>query len=73
MRKRGSGAPFQQMGRLLMKKSFSQVTLLAIRAARQYMKIGMRESEARQLIESALTAAGLKGGSALTLFGGEFA
>ncbi|KAI0748284.1 Creatinase/aminopeptidase [Daedaleopsis nitida] len=50
-------------------KCVNEVTLLAIRAARKHMKIGMRESEARQLIESALTAAGLNGGFALTLFG----
>ena len=49
----------------------SQVTVLAIRAARKHMKIGMRESEARQLVVAALTAAGLEGASSLTLFGGK--
>ncbi|KAJ3558673.1 hypothetical protein NM688_g781 [Phlebia brevispora] len=46
-----------------------QVTVLAIRAARKAMHIGMRESEARSLVESALRASGLKDAFALTLFG----
>ncbi|KAI9065117.1 peptidase M24 [Trametes sanguinea] len=50
-------------------KCVNEVTVLAIRAARDYMRIGMRESEAGQLINSALTAAGLKDAFALTLFG----
>ncbi|CDO72871.1 hypothetical protein BN946_scf185002.g56 [Trametes cinnabarina] len=50
-------------------KCVNEVTVLAIRATRDYMKIGMHESEARQLIQSALTAAGLQGAFALTLFG----
>ena len=36
------------------------------------MKIGIKESEARQLVVSALTAAGLKDAFALTLFGGGY-
>lgn len=35
------------------------------------MKIGIRESDARQLIQSALLSAGLKDVFVLTLFGGE--
>ncbi|EIW60043.1 peptidase M24 [Trametes versicolor FP-101664 SS1] len=50
-------------------KCANEATVLSIRAAREHMKIGMRESEAGQLVTSALTAAGLKGGFALTLFG----
>ncbi|OJT14606.1 hypothetical protein TRAPUB_8852 [Trametes pubescens] len=50
-------------------KCANEATVLAIRAARDHIKIGMRESEAGQLVTSALTAAGLKGGFALTLFG----
>ena len=44
--------------------------MLAIRATQKRAKIGMRESEVRGLIEGALSAAGLKDVSALTLFGG---
>ncbi|EIW85418.1 Creatinase aminopeptidase [Coniophora puteana RWD-64-598 SS2] len=47
----------------------NEATLLAVRAARERMRIGMRESEARALVESALAAAGLREGFALTLFG----
>ncbi|KAI0673059.1 peptidase M24 [Trametes maxima] len=50
-------------------KCVNEATVLAIRAARVYMKIGMRESEAGQLIRRALSASGLTGGFALTLFG----
>ena len=49
-----------------------QVTLLAIRATREHMKLGMRESEVRRMIIGALSAAGLEVDSALTLFGGVF-
>ena len=49
-----------------------QATVLSIRAAREHMKIGIKESEARQLVVSALTAAGLKDAFALTLFGGGY-
>ncbi|OBZ75936.1 ATP-dependent rRNA helicase RRP3 [Grifola frondosa] len=50
-------------------KARQQVTVLAIRAVRKHMHIGIRESEARQLILGALTAAGLKDADAITLFG----
>lgn len=48
-----------------------QVTLLALREVRKYMFIGIYESEARELIRAALSAAGLEGGDGLVLFGGE--
>ncbi len=47
-----------------------QATVLAIRAARKHMRIGIKESEAKQLVINALTAAGLKDAFSLTLFGG---
>ncbi|KAI8998492.1 peptidase M24 [Trametes punicea] len=50
-------------------KCVNEATVLAIRAAREHMKIGMRESEAGQVIRSALRAAGLEDPFALTLFG----
>ncbi|KAI1794518.1 Creatinase/aminopeptidase [Ganoderma leucocontextum] len=50
-------------------KCVNEATVLAIRAARKHMRIGMKESEAKQLVISALTAAGLKDAFALTLFG----
>ncbi|KAI0831476.1 peptidase M24 [Trametes gibbosa] len=50
-------------------KCVNEATVLAIRAVRNHMKIGIRESEAGQLIRTALTAAGLKDEYALTLFG----
>ncbi|KZT68185.1 Creatinase/aminopeptidase [Daedalea quercina L-15889] len=50
-------------------KCVNEATLLAIRAVRENVKIGMRESEARQLMSTALSAAGLSDGSCLTLFG----
>ncbi|KZT11274.1 peptidase M24 [Laetiporus sulphureus 93-53] len=50
-------------------KCVNEVTVLAIRAVRENMYIGMRESEARQLIVKALSAAGLQNPGALTLFG----
>ncbi|EJF66002.1 Creatinase/aminopeptidase [Dichomitus squalens LYAD-421 SS1] len=50
-------------------KCVNEVTLLSIRAARKHMKVGIKESEARQLVVRALTAAGLKDAFALTLFG----
>lgn len=49
----------------------NEVTLMAIRAAREHFYIGMRESEAQSLVVKALADAGLKGGFALTLFGGK--
>jgi len=50
-------------------KCANEATVLAIRAARQQMSIGMRESRARTLVVNALTAAGLSNAGALTLFG----
>ncbi|OCH95053.1 peptidase M24 [Obba rivulosa] len=50
-------------------KCANEATVLAIRAARQEMHFGMRESVARNLIEEAMLAAGLQGAEALTLFG----
>ncbi|TBU35812.1 Creatinase/aminopeptidase [Dichomitus squalens] len=50
-------------------KCVNEVTVLSIRAARKHMKVGIKESEARQLVVRALTAAGLKDAFALTLFG----
>ncbi|KAH9934675.1 peptidase M24 [Fomitopsis serialis] len=50
-------------------KCVNEVTLLAIRDVRENVKIGMRESEVRQLMSTALSAAGLSDGSCLTLFG----
>ena len=47
-----------------------QVTLQALRLVRSKMYIGMRESEARAMTRTALTAAGLKDGDGLVLFGG---
>ena len=49
---------------------YAKATLFAIRAVRETVKIGMRESEVRQLMADALGAAGLKDGGCLTLFGG---
>ncbi|KAH9951248.1 peptidase M24 [Amylocystis lapponica] len=50
-------------------KCVNEVTVLAIRAVREKMYIGMRESEARGMVVNALTSAGLKDAGALTLFG----
>ncbi|KAL6305387.1 peptidase M24 [Sparassis latifolia] len=50
-------------------KCVNEVTLLAIRAVRDKMYFGMHESQARQLIISALTSAGLHNVGAITLFG----
>jgi len=47
----------------------NEVTLMAIRAAREHFYIGMRESAAQGLVVKALADAGLKSGFALTLFG----
>ena len=49
--------------------AYCQATLLAIRAARKGMYIGMRESQARALMHSALSATGLTNVFAITLFG----
>ncbi|TCD66692.1 hypothetical protein EIP91_001046 [Steccherinum ochraceum] len=50
-------------------KCANEVTVLSIRAARDHMRIGMRESEAGALVTKALAAAGLRNPSALSLFG----
>ena len=48
-----------------------QVTLLAIRAVRDQMYIGIRESQVRRMMENALSTAGLQDVFALVLFGGD--
>ncbi|KAF8590441.1 Creatinase/aminopeptidase [Ramaria rubella] len=47
----------------------NEVTLLATRAVRKEMYIGIRQSETQQLMIDALTSAGLTNPSALVLFG----
>jgi hypothetical protein len=47
------------------------VTVLAIRAVRDHMYIGIRESQVRRMMENALSAAGLQNPFALVLFGGD--
>lgn len=50
---------------------YNQVTVLAIRAVRKHMYIGIRESQARQLLRNALGGgAGLSDLDGLVLFGG---
>ncbi|THH20377.1 hypothetical protein EW146_g973 [Bondarzewia mesenterica] len=63
LRQRKSAAELEIM------KCANEVTLLAIRAVRDNLHIGIRESEARAMAENALTAAGLKGLSLIVLFG----
>ncbi|RPD66302.1 peptidase M24 [Lentinus tigrinus ALCF2SS1-7] len=50
-------------------KCVNEVTVLAIRAVRKHINIGMRESEVKQLMQIALSAAGLADASSLVLFG----
>ncbi|KAK0434058.1 peptidase M24, structural domain-containing protein [Desarmillaria tabescens] len=50
-------------------KCANEAILLAIRQTHKQMHIGMRESDARNLIARALADAGLKEGGCLTLFG----
>ncbi|ESK93792.1 peptidase m24 [Moniliophthora roreri MCA 2997] len=50
-------------------KCANEATLLALRAVHKKMYIGMRESEAGNMMASALTAVGLQNGECLTLFG----
>ncbi|KZT02164.1 Creatinase/aminopeptidase [Laetiporus sulphureus 93-53] len=50
-------------------KCVNEVTVLAIRAVRENIYIGMRVFDARQLIVKVLSAAGLQNPSAFTLFG----
>ncbi|KAF4578528.1 hypothetical protein EYR36_000335 [Pleurotus pulmonarius] len=47
----------------------NEATLLAIRATHKRMRIGMHESEARDLVARALAAVGLQRAGCLTLFG----
>ncbi|KAK0185836.1 peptidase M24, structural domain-containing protein [Armillaria mellea] len=56
-------------GELELLKCANEATLLAIRHTHKQMRIGIRESEARQLVARALADAGLKDGGCLTLFG----
>ena len=49
-----------------------QVTVLAIRAVRDQMYMGMRESQVREMMENALSVAGLYEPWALVLFGGDY-
>lgn len=55
---------------LAIMKCVNEVTLLAIRAVREKMYIGMHESEAQRMIGSLLSAAGLSNAGGLVLFGG---
>ncbi|KAH8106756.1 peptidase M24 [Cristinia sonorae] len=50
-------------------KCANEVTVLSIREARKHMYIGMHESEAGALVVKAMSAAGLRGPFALSLFG----
>ncbi|KAI0810935.1 peptidase M24 [Irpex lacteus] len=50
-------------------KCVNEVTVLAIRAVRKQLYIGIKESEAKTLIRDALTAAGLKSLDSIVLFG----
>ncbi|KAF5372836.1 hypothetical protein D9758_001656 [Tetrapyrgos nigripes] len=50
-------------------KCAHETTLLSIREVHKHLYIGIRESEARKMMASALTAAGLTDGGCLTLFG----
>lgn len=49
-----------------------QVTLLSIRAVREQIYIGMRQSQVSDLLQQAHTVAGLTDVDALVLFGGTF-
>ncbi|KAA1474863.1 Creatinase/aminopeptidase [Dentipellis sp. KUC8613] len=50
-------------------KCANEVTVLAIRAVREKLVVGSRESEGRELVRDALTAAGLQDLSLIVLFG----
>ncbi|KAK0442997.1 peptidase M24 [Armillaria borealis] len=56
-------------GELELLNCANEATLLAIRHTHKHMHIGIRESEARQLVARALADAGLKDGGCLTLLG----
>ncbi|KAK0443002.1 peptidase M24, structural domain-containing protein [Armillaria borealis] len=64
-----AAAGTQVGGRARVVKVCQQATLLAIRHTHKQMHVGIRESDARQLIARALADAGLKDGGCLTLFG----
>ncbi|KAF9532322.1 Creatinase/aminopeptidase [Crepidotus variabilis] len=50
-------------------KCVNEATLLAIREVYHHLYFGIRESQARSMMTTALSAAGLKDGGCLTLFG----
>jgi hypothetical protein len=52
--------------------SHCQATLLAIREVHKNLAPGIQESHARNMMATALRAAGLRDGGCLTLFGGEY-
>jgi len=59
----------KSMDELEVLKCVNEATVLAIRAVRQKLHIGIRESETRRLLQRALAAAGLQGGDGLVQFG----
>ncbi|KAH9966418.1 peptidase M24 [Russula dissimulans] len=59
----------KSMDELEVLKCVNEVTVLAIRAVRQKLHVGIHESEARRLLQRALAAAGLRDGDGLVLFG----
>ncbi|KAI0082761.1 peptidase M24 [Panus rudis PR-1116 ss-1] len=63
LRERKSGEELELL------KCANEVTVLSIRSAREHMYLGMRESQARSLVEQAMKTAGLNDPFALTLFG----
>ncbi|KDN50702.1 hypothetical protein RSAG8_01200, partial [Rhizoctonia solani AG-8 WAC10335] len=56
-------------GEIALMQCANEVTLLAIRAVRERMYIGIRESQVKQLMSLALSSAGLKNAFALVQFG----
>lgn len=50
-------------------KCANEATLLAIREVHKSLHVGIRESQARDMMAASLSAAGLKSGGCLTLFG----
>jgi Xaa-Pro aminopeptidase len=48
----------------------AQATILSIRAVRKRLYFGIRESEARAMMQATFASAGLKDGGCLVLFGG---
>ncbi|KAK0225162.1 hypothetical protein EDD85DRAFT_923497 [Armillaria nabsnona] len=57
-------------GELELSKCANEATLLAIRHTHKHTHVGIRESEARQLVVRTLNDTGLKDGGCPTLFGG---